>query len=150
MEYEIDVALKFPEPNVEVYGATLYLRLEDITYADAPAEVIAQEIVRNVYVHQSAPLRANLRVAQDRIQETALYSVRAHLDADGDGRVSLGDWVSTQVHPVLTRGNPTRAVIPLTMVRSTWHNGNIYNPRIHRLQISCCSRFFKAGQKDFI
>jgi len=77
---------------------------------------VVEVIVRDVSVPPSAPLRATLRVPQDRVQHKALYSVRAHLDADGDGKVSVGDWISTQVHPVLTRGNPTRVAIPLKMV----------------------------------
>lgn len=116
MEYEIDVAVKFPESAAKASGATLYLRLEDITYADAPAHLVAEVIVQDISVPPSAPLQATLRVGQERVQQECLYSVRAHLDVDGDGRVSIGDWVSTQIHPVLTRGNPTRVAIALKMV----------------------------------
>lgn len=117
MEQTIDIALKLPESGDEVSDATLYLRLEDITYADAPAEVIAEKVLRGVTLHSDAPLRATLRVQEDRVEQRALYSIRAHLDADLDNKVSVGDWISAQVHPVLTRGNPTRVVIFLTRVR---------------------------------
>ncbi len=40
----------------------------------------------------------------------------AHADLDGDGQVSLGDYVTMESYPVLTRGNPASAEVEVREV----------------------------------
>jgi hypothetical protein len=42
--------------------------------------------------------------------------VAAHLDLDGDGKVSPGDQINTQSYPVLTMGNTDRVQIALWQI----------------------------------
>jgi uncharacterized lipoprotein YbaY len=120
MPHEIEVELRFPEPPEapEPHGsATVYVRVEDVTEADAPAATVAEEVLRAVELPAGGgTLHAVVRIPEDRVQQNARYSVRVHVDADGDGKVSGGDWISTQSHPVLTRGQPRSATVPLKRV----------------------------------
>ena len=50
------------------------------------------------------PLRLSVEIPKDKIDEKRTYSVTAHVDTSGSGEVEVGDLVSTQSYPVLTRG----------------------------------------------
>jgi hypothetical protein len=43
----------------------------------------------------------------EEVDPLVCYTVRVHVDLDGDGRVSTGDYLSTASYPVLTSGHPT-------------------------------------------
>lgn len=112
------VVLAVPGPVLR--GATLHVYLEDVSYADAPAPVIAETELTNV--NHPAPGRADLptelpfvvALAEAVIDPSARYAVRAWVDADGDGQTGPGDRFSDQAYPVLTRGFGTSVVITLT------------------------------------
>lgn len=42
--------------------------------------------------------------------------MRVHVDVSGSGEIEQGDLVSTQSHPVLTRGHADRAAVPVRTV----------------------------------
>jgi hypothetical protein len=42
--------------------------------------------------------------------------VRVHVDVSGSGEVEKGDLISTQSHPVLTRGHADQAAVPVRKV----------------------------------
>jgi hypothetical protein len=77
-------------------GAPVLVQLLDTTYADAPAQELAAA---------SAPVEAGEDGVLQRLELDATlaasgdYRVRAHVDVDGDGTVSPGDFVSTAAHP---------------------------------------------------
>lgn len=95
--------------------ATIYLRVEDVSLADAPSRTVAEDVRRDV---QAPPPGGRLAfsLAVPAVDPRARYSVRVHVDLDGDGRVSRGDLISTQSHPVLTHGAPDHMLVPLTRV----------------------------------
>ena len=91
----IDVVAEGSERPPE--GSPLVVRVLDTTYADAPAQLIAEVKTRvpagrGAFL-QSVELLAVARGANE-------YTVRAHVDVDGDGEVSSGDYVSTAAYPV--------------------------------------------------
>lgn len=79
--------------------------VEDVSRADA-ASVPAGRVVLPV----SGPLPAGtmlpFEIPVGVTDPAARYSVRAHLDLSGNGRIEPGDLVSTQSYPVLTHGAP--------------------------------------------
>ncbi len=93
-------------------GATAYLSLEDVSYADAPATVLAEAAIPDVRHQPTARageatvLAFTLRPAPGAaaIDPGNDYAVRAWIDLDGDGRIGPGDPASDQRYPVLTRG----------------------------------------------
>lgn len=44
------------------------------------------------------------------------YIVRVHIDVDGDGAVSQGDYITTGYYPVTSRGNPTDITVAVQRV----------------------------------
>ncbi len=88
--------------------------LEDSTRADAASVVVASTELTDLDV--TRPATAELEV--DDVDPSASLLVRVHV-APGDRRalgVEVGDLVTTQAHPVLTRGHGTSVVVPLTKV----------------------------------
>ena len=79
----------------------------DTTYADAPAVPVAEASglvepgpgpLQTIDVDTEPPEGRDLRV-------------RAHVDVDGDGTVSLGDFVTTAAYPVPPGDEPVRVVV---------------------------------------
>lgn len=74
-------------------GGTLRITVEETSRADAPATVVARLAVTPPGEGPAAfavPLPDGLPPGD--------YTVRAHLDMSGDGRVAAGDLVSTASH----------------------------------------------------
>jgi uncharacterized lipoprotein YbaY len=87
-------------PGVTVPGAgTIHVRLLDVSCADAASTVI---------VERSYPLigaMAAFDLPVGAIDPSVSYAVSVHIDVDGDGAVSSGDFVSYARHAVLTFGH---------------------------------------------
>jgi uncharacterized lipoprotein YbaY len=85
----------FPEDRRPPAGAIVRFRVEDATYADAPAAVAATatRTVERDGVHE---LPFSLDVPDEVDPER--HSVRVHVDRNGSGEIEVGDWVSFQRH----------------------------------------------------
>lgn len=94
---------------------SLIVSLEDTTYADAPAKLIAQQktlISAETARHGSIPFVVYGEVP-DRL---AVYTISVLVDIDRDGKVGHGDYVNAASYPVLTFGNPNRVTIQVKEV----------------------------------
>jgi uncharacterized lipoprotein YbaY/uncharacterized membrane protein/membrane-bound inhibitor of C-type lysozyme len=89
-------------------GATLEVRLEDISVADASASVLVQ---RTFSIDGQVPIPFELGYQSDRIQATRRYGVRATI-RDSDGRSMF---TTTSHQPAFVDGRP---VVPLELVLS--------------------------------
>lgn len=96
--------------------AHLIVQVEDVSRADAPATMVGEHRQTDVLLPKGGTLPFAVEVPDRLIDEHHSYSVRAHLDMSGSGEVKKGDLVSTQSHPVLTRGYGTTARIPVKRV----------------------------------
>ena len=87
----------------------MYVRLEDVSLADAVAKVVAQQVMRAVNIGgPSGRLTFEIPAAPRR--PDAEYGVRVHVDVDGDGQVSVGDYTSTQSYRVKGDSDATFAI----------------------------------------
>ena len=97
----ISGTIEFHDVRQPAGDVTVYVRVEEASRADAPAAVVAQVMLRGIEVAAAAlPLRFELHDIQT--VPSGRYVVRAHADVDGDGRITRGDYISTQSYPVLT------------------------------------------------
>jgi uncharacterized lipoprotein YbaY len=99
-----------------VSNATVRVRVQDTSRSDAPAATVAEEVLRGVSIApggQAIPFTVR-GIPQD---ARARYSVRVHVDVDGSGAVTRGDYVSTQSHPVPASGEPAAVTIVVRPVR---------------------------------
>lgn len=98
--------------------ATMHISLEDTSYADRAATVVADLAVPHV-AHPAGQQQATVvpftlsGPTATVIDPRHHYAVRVWLDGDGDGEAGPGDLFSEQHHPVLTRGHPSRVTIEL-------------------------------------
>ena len=84
--------------------AVLTVRLEDVSRADAPAGVLAEQTVATA--GRQVPIPFSLSYAPDSVRARHRYAVRAEIRSD-DGTLL---WLSDTVHPVLTQGAPSDSV----------------------------------------
>jgi uncharacterized lipoprotein YbaY len=84
--------------------ATLVVKLEDISRADAPATIIAEQTI--VTAGQQVPIPFSLTYDPKLINPRYQYAVRAQIFYGDELR-----WISTTVHPVITQGHPTAVEI---------------------------------------
>lgn len=90
-------------------GANLIVELRDTSYADAEAEVIATRTIPNP---GQVPIKFSVEYNPDRIDQRNRYSVSARI-VESDGRLAF---INDTAYEVLTRGNPNRVDMLLTLV----------------------------------
>jgi uncharacterized lipoprotein YbaY len=86
------------EPN-----AVIEVHLEDVSLADAPARLIATQVITSE--GQQVPIAYELSYDPAQIDPRNRYAVRARITVDG-----ALTWISTRMHPVLTQDNPVTGV----------------------------------------
>ena len=77
-------------------GSRVIVQLLDTTYADAPAAVLVEDV--GMTVASDSPVIHTAVV--EPIEVGGAATVRVHVDVDGDGEVSRGDFVTTQSYPL--------------------------------------------------
>jgi uncharacterized lipoprotein YbaY len=84
-------------------GAQIIVQVRDTTLQDAPAQILGE--VRGSVSEAKGSLLASLQVPVDlpRPQGKTLW---VHIDVDGDGRVSRGDYVTVRSYPIPTGTDP--------------------------------------------
>ncbi|MGB9436093.1 MAG: YbaY family lipoprotein [Candidatus Acidiferrum sp.] len=82
-------------------NAVIQVQLQDVSLADAPAKVIAEETINLGQRQVPVPFELNFDTAK--IDPKHSYSLSAKVTVDGELRFTNG-----QSYPVLTRGNPSR------------------------------------------
>jgi len=97
-------------------GATVYVRIEDVSLADAPARAVAESVLLKVEAGGQATNRLEFTIEAPSSEPRRRYVVRVHVDVDGDGQVGVGDYVSTASHPVSVGGSRTKLSIPVKRV----------------------------------
>ena len=108
--------IEFKDVKEPASNATVHVRVQETGRSDAPAVTVAEAVLRNVNIvprAQSTPfiVRGIPRNAR------AHYSVRVHVDVDGSGVVSRGDYVSTQSYRFQTSSEPAVVKIAVRPVR---------------------------------
>jgi putative lipoprotein len=101
-------SVTFRDPVAIPVGAVVMVRLLDTSRADAPAEVIGQQVIREA---SEVPVAFEIGYDPASIDESHAYAAAAQIVVDG--RVA---WHSTMQHPVLTRGAGDSATIMVARV----------------------------------
>lgn len=90
-------------------NGTAHISLENVSYADAFSETVAEVVVNGLsHVHKSGetlvPFAIHVPPGSEAIDPKADYAVQVWVDCAPDGRMRKGDLVSDQVYRVLTGG----------------------------------------------
>lgn len=107
----------FPEDTPSFSGATAFVQVEDVSRADAPASVLAEQTIQNVSCSKGLTAKLAFRLEVPRFEPRAHLNVRVHVDLDGDQQVSRGDYISMESYPVLTYGYPSRVRVRVRQVK---------------------------------
>jgi putative lipoprotein len=101
----------FPPGDRPEETALLVAQVEDVSRADAPSKVIAEQVRQRVTLPRAADrsLPFEIRVPRDSIDARSRYNVRVHVDVSGTRSVTSGDFLSTTASPV-TPEHPDVAV----------------------------------------
>lgn len=109
--------IAFGEGSEAFSGATAYVRLEEVSRADAPSHIVAEQVIRPVSYQAGLAGRLTFELRVKNLDERARYIVSVHLDVDGDGQVSRGDYITMESYPVLTQGYPHLVSVRLRKIR---------------------------------
>lgn len=105
-----------PPEGVPDQAATVVVQVEDVSRADAPSQVVAERRLDGVFLRAGEVLPFEIEVPASLIDERHLYSVAVHLGVSLSDHVEVGDLITTQSHPVLTRGHSDHARIAVRRV----------------------------------
>jgi len=84
-------------------GSVIEVQLEDVSRADAAAEIIASQTITTS--GENVPIPFELTYDPAQIEPRNRYALRARITIEGDLR-----WINTENQPVLTNENPTTGV----------------------------------------
>lgn len=105
----------FDDTAGQFTGATLRVKLEEVSHADARAREISGLVITNFSYSPGEP-PVDIVLTVDAIEPSRRYEVRAHLDLGGNGEYTQGDQISTHSYPVLTQGYPDTVQIHLQRI----------------------------------
>ncbi len=100
----------FPPNAPERKARLITIELHDISVADAPSTMVAETRLRNVQVRPDEDLPFTVKAPE----ESQGAAFRVHVDWDGDGSVSAGDLLTTQVIYVPGAGQTVQ--VPVTLI----------------------------------
>ena len=96
----------FDSPPGSLSGATIWIRLEDTSLADAPAEVVSERVLTDLPARLAVDERIPFSLCGPEPDPTASYSLNVHVDLQGQGKINPGDYINMASYPVLTFGYP--------------------------------------------
>ena len=91
-------------------GATLVVELRDVSYADAPAPLIARQTIADP---GQVPIKFRVGYNRQDINPRNSYSISAEI-IESDGRLAF---TNDTTHEVITRGNPHKVDMVLVLVQ---------------------------------
>lgn len=94
--------LLFPEDVSGIKNSTVHVSVEDISRQDASSETVCKKVYSNVDLGLESSLSFSLDVPVE--DENAHLIVKVHVDSDNDGQLSAGDFITTKMYSVITRG----------------------------------------------
>lgn len=106
----VHVVINWPDGTPSLpEAACARVTVEDVSYADAPARVLGETMVRELTVATSVDATVDVGAVDARSDIT----VRVHVSRSGamPTRVAPGDLLTTQSYPVLTHGHGSTVVV---------------------------------------
>lgn len=131
MQYVVKGIIVLDEHIKSFSGATVHILLKDVSLQDAPSKLIAEQTIKNVSHNNIDQQKIEFVIYGDIVDTQADYSIRVHIDADNDGRISKGDFVTVQRYPVLTHGHPDNLLVTVkedtpVHLRWKWSTQHLY------------------------
>ena len=108
--------IQFDQPPRLPSDAKAYVQLLDVSAADAPSRIIAEQVLTDISQKSSSGQAIPFVLYGTLPDERGSYEISVHVDLDGDGKISSGDFINMQSYPVLTFGYPNRVSVQVKKV----------------------------------
>ncbi|NPE28796.1 hypothetical protein HNV12_12695 [Methanococcoides sp. SA1] len=92
----------FDEPVESFSNTTIYLKVEDVSLQDVSSVIISENSIIGVSMDADDIQTVSYLIYHPELDERMTYSLSVHVDVDGDGSLSKGDYYSTWHNPVPT------------------------------------------------
>jgi hypothetical protein len=100
----------FPTGFTSTSGAPATIEVLDTSYADAPSVAIGR--VATTVTGSVTPFAVPITG----VRSNRSYTVHVHVDVDGNGAISNGDYITMESFPVLTQGHPSVVAVTVQPV----------------------------------
>lgn len=162
----IEGEITFKSVQNRINGATIYVRLEDISIQDDAGKTLVEQVILDVTVDPSDLPTYRYLIEHRELEPKNTYRVRVHLDTDNSGDISEGDFAWTAQYPastavgssalntinvtlepvVIKQSEDTEALVrveaPITdfELTASLDNPNTYVLKVTSLQPNACAR----------
>ena len=102
--------------TIHFTNATIYVRLEDTTFANAPSVVVLQQTIEEIPKQAIQEGKVPFALYGEIANARATYTISVLVDVDGDGKVTRGDYINMESYPVLTFGYPSHVTVRVRKV----------------------------------
>lgn len=93
-----------------------YIRLEEVSRADAPSNIITEQVIRNIPNKLATQNRLEVNLYGPNVNRRLNYIVNVHIDSDRNGKINRGDYINTESYPVLTFGRSNQVTVKLKLI----------------------------------
>ena len=98
-------------------GATIYVRLMDVSKMDVASRVITQQVIRKVIYDPASPRKIIFALYGEVPDNRARYTITVHVDRGHDGKIKTGDFINMESYPVLTQGYSNYVTVHVKQVK---------------------------------
>jgi uncharacterized lipoprotein YbaY len=116
-QFLLEGEITFAKTGTSFSGATAYIKLEDVSQADTGSIIVAQQVIGDISHQQGQEEKIQVSLQGQILNERASYIVSVHVDVDGDGQISKGDYINMESYPVLTFGFPNQISVYVQQVK---------------------------------
>lgn len=121
-EFVVTGKIIFDNISKPFKNAILTVKLDDVSKQDAPSETIAEQTIKNLDITEKEVKtkeypQIDFTLHGSISNSKGLYIVSVLLDVDRDGRMGVGDYITMEFYPVLTRGNPKFVKVHVKEIR---------------------------------
>lgn len=103
-----------PENAPNVKAEQIVIEVRDVSVADAPSTVVAENRLKNVKLKPNGEIEFKIPVPE--VESGHTLSFRVHVNVDGSEHTSTGDLLTTAHHPVPSTGTPDPVELPVEVI----------------------------------
>ena len=114
---QIEGEILIDDTNV-INKATIYVRIEDTSRADAPSRIVSENILRNVKFGSNLGkyvLPFNIMVPV--VEENKMYTLSVHVDINENGKMDKGDYINMESYPVPLKGFKEKVMVKVKQIK---------------------------------
>lgn len=115
-EIVVTGTISFGADAVPFSNATAYISLLDVSMQDVPSKTVAKQVIKDIQYPPHESIKFSLKGTIE--DERGMYVISAHIDVDGDGQVSVGDYITTGYYEVAAVKNTTGLNVKVYRVTS--------------------------------